>query len=262
MARPSAAHELWLEPQAYGIDPGEAIAADIRIGDRFDGIRFPFVPKRFTRAEHVSGNGVAPIDGTVGDYPALRIADAPSGLSVLVYETTAQHITYFEREKFDAFLAYKDATWVAGAHAERGLPDTGFTERYFRFAKNLIAIGDGRGMDHAMGLELELVALGNPYTDDVASGLPVRVLYRDEPLADVQVTVFTKRGPGDVDLATVRTDGDGIANVPTQPGASVLVDTVVIRAINDGADGTDDTPVWESLWASLTFAVLDRTRDP
>ena len=120
-------------------------------------------------------------------------------------------------------------------------------------AKNFkIAVGDGAGADREAGLETEIVALANPYTDDLSDGLPVRVLYQGAPRADAQVELFAKSPEGEVEITLLRTDAEGVALLPVTPGQVYLADAVVVRPLEPVAE---DDPVWESLWASLTFKV-------
>lgn len=114
-----------------------------------------------------------------------------------------------------------------------------------------MAVGDGGGQDHAFGLLTEIVALANPYTDDLSGGMPVQVLYDGAPRPDAQVEVFAKQGEA-VTISTVRTDAEGRALVPVSPGTRYMLDSVVLREVPAGAF---DGAVWESLWANLTFAV-------
>ena len=125
-------------------------------------------------------------------------------------------------------------------------------ERYSRYGKALIAVGDGAGADREAGLETEIVALANPYTDDLSDGLPVRVLYQGAPRADAQVELFAKSPEGEVEITLLRTDAEGVALLPVTPGQVYLADAVVVRPLEPVAE---DDPVWESLWASLTFKV-------
>ncbi len=251
-AAPLAAHEFWISPKAYTIEPGGQLVADIRVGQMFRGAAYAYIPNEFKRFDLVQGNAVMPVEGRIGDRPALKMAPPGEGLVVVVHQTGNSVLTYTEARKFRNFVTEKDFAWALEEHAARGLPETGFRERYSRYGKSLIAVGSGVGSDRAVGLETEIVALANPYTDDVSRGLPVRVLYQGQPRVDTQVEIFTNAPDGLVTKTAVRTDARGVAVIPVRPGHEYLVDAVVMRALEPP---TANSPVWESLWASLTFAV-------
>ncbi len=149
------------------------------------------------------------------------------------------------------YLTHKDFKFALAEHADRGLPQTGFAESYTRHVKALVAVGSGEGQDRVIGLETELIALSNPYTDDLSGGLPVQLLYLGTPRADAQIEVFEK----DVDsvkVFTIRTDDTGVGVIPVKPGKRYLLDAVVLRGT--GVDSPSEGAVWETLWAGLSFA--------
>ena len=63
---------------------------------------------------------------------------------------------------------------------------------------------------------------------------------------------FAKSPEGEVEITLLRTDAEGVALLPVTPGQVYLADAVVVRPLEPVAE---DDPVWESLWASLTFKV-------
>ncbi|MDJ0627848.1 MAG: DUF4198 domain-containing protein [Rhodobacter sp.] len=249
---PALAHEFWISPQTYSVEPEAQIIAHIRVGQKFEGSAYSFIPQKFARFDLVSGESVIPVEGRIGDRPALAMAAPGDGLVTVVHQTTDIFLSYRDAEKFVNFCNEKDFTWVLDEHKARGLPETGFRERYSRYAKSLVAVGTGAGADREVGMETEIVALANPYTDDLDGGLPVRVLYRGQPRADVQVEIFAKAPDGTVEATKTRTDDAGLAAIPADPGIEYLVDAVVMRALEPVAE---NDPVWESLWASLTYQV-------
>ena len=135
----------------------------------------------------------------MGDNPALVMEAGADGLAVVVHETTDSRLTYTDFAVFQRFVAHKDFATALADHAARGLPETGFKETYRRHAKSLIAVGSGAGADRAMGLAIEIVALANPYTDDLTAGLPVLVLLDGAPRGDAQVELFRDRARRDGD---------------------------------------------------------------
>ncbi len=244
---PARAHEFWISPEHYMVAPGEQLSAHLRVGERFKGGSYSYLPQKFRRFDLVVGGEIVAVDGTIGDRPALAMAAPGDGLVTVVHQTTDYSVTYSDPEKFPNFVRHKDFEGVLARHAERGLPDTGFREQYSRHAKSLIAVGRGVGQDITVGLETEIVALANPYTDDLTGGLPVLVLYRGAPRVGVQVELFEKAADGAVEVTLHRTDALGRA---VRAGYEYLVDAVVMRPMEQVEQGD---PVWESLWASLTF---------
>lgn len=247
------AHELFLQPQSYQLDMGQTIEAEVVVGEEFDGGRSMYNPNAFRRFDLIVGDAVAPIEGRLGDLPAVSVEAGQDGLHVLLFESTDKRLTYKEFEKFQRFVAHKDLAGALDDHAARGLSTEEFVEAYSRYAKSLIAVGEGAGADRRFGLETEIVALANPYTAALTDGLPVQVFYQDAPRPDVQVELFEKLGDA-VEISLHRTDADGIALLPVKSGAIYMVDAVVLRVPSD-ALAEETGAVWETLWANLTFAV-------
>lgn len=253
--QPADAHEFWISPETYMVPAEGQLIANIRVGQGFSGAAYAFFPKRFERFDLVAGDDVIPVEGRLGDRPALKMQAPARGLITVVHQTGDSFLTYDDAETFTQFVTHKDFAWALDENRRRGIPEQGFRERYSRYAKSLVGVGDARGADREVGLETEIVALANPYTDDVSEGLTVRVLYRSQPRADTQVEVFARDPEGTVTTTTYRTDAMGQAVISVEPGTEYLVDSVVMRPLTPEKESD---PVWESLWASLTFRVPER----
>lgn len=248
-------HEFWVSPETYHLPSGANIVASLRGGQQFEGSPFSFLPPRFERFDLVQGDTVVPVTGRAGDRPALNMASPGDGLWVIVHETVDSKITWKEWEKFAGFVNHKKLGNALAEHAKRGLPDTGFRENYRRFVKSLVAVGSGVGSDHAVGMRTEFVALLNPYIDDTSDGFPVRVLFNGAPRLDAQIEIFDRGPTNEVTVSTVFTDDNGEALIPVKPGHEYLFDAVILLPL-DAADPLRE-PVWESLWAAMTFRVPD-----
>ncbi len=240
----ASAHEFWISPVTYTVSPDEDIVADIRIGQEFNGAAYAFIPSTFARFDVIRNGETTPVAGQLGDRPALTTT-AGDGLAILVHETTPERLTYANWEKFQTFVDHKDLAVTQDIHRQRGLPEEKFVERYVRYAKSLVAVGSGAGNDIETGMRTEIVALANPYTDDLADGLRVQVLRQGQPRVDAQVEVFAKRDDA-VTVTLTRTDADGIAVIPMTPNTEYLLDAVFLEP-------TAGDAVWQSSWASLTF---------
>ena len=252
LAGPLSAHEFWIEPEGFVIPDEAPVLAQTLVGTKLKGATYSYNPRNFKRFEIVTSAGVEPVEGRLGDKPALNMVPEGTGLATIVHVTRDYSLTYTEWEKFLTFVEHKDFTWALDRHLERGLGQERVRERYSRHAKSLVALGDGAGADREVGLLTEIVAEANPYTDDLSGGLPVRVLYQGAPRVDVQVELFERDPAGEVTIRLYRTDDKGRATVEVKPGHFYLVDAVVMRELEIE---DDKDPAWESLWASLTFEV-------
>lgn len=250
---PAQGHEFWIDPVKFFVAAGEPIRADLRVGENYKGAASPYIPSRFRLFELAQGDRRVPVNGTMGDRPAVK-HPARDGLTVILHETTDSTLNYAEFAKFEKFVTHKDADWVLEQHRARGLPESDFNELYSRYAKSLVSVGSAEGADREYGLLTELVALNNPYTDDLSKGLSVRVLYQGQPRQGAQVEVFERAPGGAVRVFTVQANASGVARVPVKAGNRYMLDSVVLR--EPSAEVAEKRRVvWESLWANLTFEV-------
>lgn len=254
LAAPLAAHELWIEPLEYQVAAGGQLQAQIVNGQTFDGTSLPYLPQRFRHFIVYNGDRGVQVPGRAGDLPAMRMSAQGDGLNVVAYESTVSTIAYESWEKFQTFVDHKDFGDVRARHDARGLPESDFTEAYTRYSKSLIGVGGSAGSDTRVGLVTEIVALTNPYTDDLSNGMRVQLFFGEDVRANEQIEVFAKAPDDSVDTSYVRTDGNGIATIPVQSGVSYQLDAVVLREPSETLASTTNA-VWETLWANMTFAV-------
>lgn len=258
-ALPAVAHEYWLSPLNYQVESGEKIAAHFRNGEEFVGSTFPYLPNRLNRFEIVVEGQAYNLSPRAGDNPALQVpAPGRDGLVVVLAETTPSKVIYEEWEKFLSFAEHKDFPKAEADHSANGWSQEKVVESYTRHVKTLIATGTGVGADAPTGMTTEFVALTNPYDADFEGQMKVALFYQDEPRADAQVEVFDRAPDDSVTISLHRTDAAGEAVIPVTAGHEYLFDAVVLRpaaAAQTGAGYDPDQPVWETLWAALTFAV-------
>lgn len=246
------AHEFWIDPLAYQVQPGAPIEAQLKVGQEFNGSSYPYRPSQIARFDLVTAEAVTEVKARIGDNPALDMPAPTEGLVIVVHETEDSRLTYTEFEKFEKFVAHKDLKDVIAQHDARGISREKFTESYRRYAKALIGVGNAQGADAPVGMKTEIVALANPYTDALTE-MPVQVLLDGAPRADAQVELFERNAENEVTVTLHRTDAQGKASVPVKKGHSYLVDAVVAEALAN--DNPDDGAVWKTHWAALTFAV-------
>ncbi len=251
------AHEFWIEAEDFTLSASDSLRADLKVGQNLSGNTYAFLPERFERFDLIQGERRSPVNSAQGALPAVNETDLDDGLAILDYRSTPRSLRYNSAGKFERFLRSEGIAWVLERHQSRGLPEKGFTEAYSRFAKALVKVGSGKGEDKALGLELELVLLTNPYVEQ-DNALSVKLLAAGEPLAQSRITVFFKPFESSAEvLEPMRytTDAQGIVTLarPEQPGMMLL--NAVHMVVPDAKTILKTGAVWESLWASTTFAI-------
>ncbi|RYH03130.1 DUF4198 domain-containing protein [Salipiger sp. IMCC34102] len=254
-AGPASAHEFWLEAEDYTLATGDAMTVSIVNGDEFKGQKIPYLPQKFITFLNISGAGSQPVPGRVGDRPAVQIDAPPEGLNVLAYESTDSLVEYDGWDVVTRFVAHKGLDDFYADHAARGLPEEPFREVYSRYSKALIAVGNGVGADRRTGLETEIVALTNPYTDDLSDGMAFQLWYGDAPRADARFEVWDRSPAGEVRQTFYRTDAEGRVTVPVEAGHAYMADAVLYREPSAATVEASGGAVWETLWANMTWAV-------
>lgn len=254
----ATAHEVWIEPLQWKVRQSDVVLANIRNGEYFSGFNISWNDEQTVRSEAWLRDNMFEVTGRLGDLPALKIQADTNGLLVFLHQSDHRTINYNDFGKFSNFLAEKGHESILDEHANRGLTETLVKEAYSRFSKSLIAVGPGEGTDAPRGLELELVALTNPYTLNPEDLMSVQLYYEGAPLSDNKVTVFERAEDGTVSEFFLQTDTDGKVSFPTSERMTYLIDSVVIREPSKILVAKTRGAVWESLWASLTFS---RTND-
>ncbi len=251
---PVAAHELWIEPLAYQVASDGRLEANIVNGEEFEGVILSFLPQSIENFVVFAGEEANRVQGRPGDKPALNQNALAEGLNIVAYQARVATLNYPNWAKFQKFVDHKDLGDVRSLHDARGLPEDDFDEVYGRFSKALIGVGAAAGSDRRVGLETELVALTNPYTDDLAAGMQVQLHYRNGLRSNEQIEVFEKAPDDTVEITLYQTDENGIGTFPVKPGHAYMVDAVVLREPSDQL-AAETGAVWQTLWANLTFAV-------
>ncbi|MEP2715690.1 DUF4198 domain-containing protein [Pseudophaeobacter sp.] len=252
---PALSHEFWIEPEKYQVKSDDSLQAGLRNGQMFKGARLPYFAERIVRFDTVQDGIITPYQGRMGDMPALVLEGLQPGLLIALHETTTDLITYETWQAFADFSNHQGFQDVQARHQQRDLPEHGFGERYSRHTKLLVSVDHGAGADRAFGLETELVALQNPYTLPASTGpAPARIqillLYQGKPRPLAQVEIFERAPDGSVQSERLLTDNMGVLQLSVRSEHSYLLNAVVLRPLMG-----DPEAVWQTLWASLVFAL-------
>ena len=242
-------HDFWIEPSTFMPKLGSPAHIRLMIGEDFKGDSLPRDPSHIKRFLLAGPGGESPIVGLSGSEPAGYVRFESPGLHVIGYRSRERSIT-LEAEQFESYLAEEGLEEIVRLRAHEGKTQQPAREIFSRCAKSLLVASqlDSEIVDLQLGFTLELMAEKNPYSLAEGQTLPVRLLYRDEPLEGVRIVALSKEKP-DKKLM-LRSDPEGRVLLQLPRGRTWLVKAVHMIPAPKGA-GAD----WESIWASLTFRI-------
>jgi uncharacterized GH25 family protein len=250
----ATAHDFWLEPASYSPWVGQVVAVRMLVGESFSGdaVARPSVSgmHRFVLVD-ADSNASVTLPGHAGADPAGMFRLASPGAYVIGFHGMPNAIE-LPAEKFNSYLMDEGLDSVLALRAERGQLGQPAREIYSRCAKSLVRAGlasvNSRPADRALGFPLELIAERQPWLLRDGELLPVRLLYEGRPLAGALVVALHR---SDLNSKVgLRSDADGRVFFPLSHDGEWLLKVVHMRPAKAGS-GAD----WESLWASLSFAI-------
>ncbi len=200
------AHFLWMNPNTYGPEPGEGISISFGFGHAFP-YSGEFLEKASFEAITLTGpDGKRSFISLVGGHVVYPIPPLPSQSGTYMV-SAAKKGSYFTKTAQGARPVPKNQ--AEGAISSVFLSCS---------SKALLAAGTpgGKGYAGAAGTDMELIPLEDPTALRPGAYLPIRVLLRGKPLADIFVNAtYDGFSPwGKIAFAySTKTDGEGIAHI-------------------------------------------------
>ena len=244
------AHDFWIDPSTFRPAVGTIVSAALRVGQELRGEEVPRNPLLVDRFV-LKGRGVeSPLSGEPGDDPAGTARIVEGGVHWLGYQSHGSSLV-LEAKQFEAYLKEEGLETIIARRKSSGQSGAPSGERFYRCAKALLWSGGGDGLSEVpLGFTLELVPRRNPYALRAGASLPLTLLFRGKPAANVLVVAMNREAP---QMAVRgRTNARGEVTLPLARSGFWLVKAVHMEPAPAGA-GLD----WESWWASLTFELGD-----
>ena len=253
-AVPAVAHDMWVEPQSYTVSAGQAAAISLRVGhaDDEDAWRAPWERvhsfRSYDPSNVVQDQQAALVVGPADGVPNAIVALKSVGTHIVALES--YHSTSkLEAVKFNDYAKTEGLDNVIALRAQTGKSDTPGIELYSRRAKALVQVGatPSDNVLKPIGQTLEIVPLRNPYANDKATAVPVRLLFQGKPLAGAQIRLLPLSSKI-VAPRVLRTDSEGRATFDVPRRGRWLIMAVHARPMvgNPNAD-------FDTIFASLTF---------
>ncbi len=241
--RPASAHDFWIEPSTFRPAVGQTMTAALRVGQDFVGDAVPRSAQLLDSFIVRDAAGERQVGGVENQDPAGYLRVEKPGLAVIGYRSKSYPLE-LTADKFDTFLQTEGLESIRRLRAERGESQKSDRERFYRYAKSLVAAGGTSGkFDQPFGYRYEIVPETNPL---VTAPLRVRLLFEGKPLAAALVSAIHRDDPAA--RLSARTDSHGRVSFSLPKAGVWLVKSVYMVPAPAGSNVD-----WESLWASLTF---------
>jgi uncharacterized GH25 family protein len=245
-------HECWFEPGKFFLMPGETTAVRLFVGDGLvkDREEKVFERSKTTTFKLFSSSNKWDLITSVneGAKPVYQFSGQPSGNYLIAMERNWSYIT-LEAKEFEDYLKVDGMDYISEERRKAGETNKEGKERYSRFIKGLIQVGDKQDSAYGkrLGLKLELIPTSNPYKKTIGDTIEFQILFDGKPLANR--TVFADNSESET-LRMVTDKNGKFAFKIGKPGLW-LARLVTMRRCMIDCDGV----VWESFWGSYSFGV-------
>ena len=248
------AHEFWFEPDKFVVAPKEKTAVHLFVGIALkQGEERAFQLLKTTKFQLFSAENIADLKTSVTDksMPAYSFSSEKAGNYLLALERDWSYISLAPKN-FEDYLREDGMEYIIAERAKLNESEKIGSERYSRFLKTLLQVGDKHDATYKKiaGLKLEIVPLENPYAKKVGDKLPLQILFDGKPLAGK--TVFTNNRDGaDVSTQKLLTDKNGKTSVKLDRKGVWLIRLVFMQRCKTDCKEAD----WESFWGGFSFGV-------
>ena len=248
----ASAHEFWVEPTQFSLEPGGRIGVRLCVADGFEGWSLAREARRIEEFVAKGPAGDHPIVGLDGSDPAGVVRLAAAGGYIVTYRSN-RALTVVPAADFDRYASEKGLEKIVAGRGQRRANRGSVREAYSRHSKALVRVGRAGTdvFDRATGLRLELVAESSLSWANGDTPRSFRLLHDGKPLSGALVTAF-RPGTADGDLSA-HTGPDGRAGFRLPAPGMWRIAAVHLVDAPRGVRAD-----WESLWASLTFELSSR----
>lgn len=248
------AHDYWFEADNFFPAENASVTFHLQLGSalKIEEERF-YQPEKTLFFKLLSAAKVFDLhDKSEKDaVPVAKTQVGASGTYLLGMARTPVE-SVLEADKFDEYLREEGLENIIAERAKRGESQKFGYERYSRFIKSVVQVGDKRDETYRklLGFKLEIQPLENPYRKKSGDSLKMRLLFGGKPLG--KTVVFAHNRTNDqVFTEKYVTDARGNFNIKLSRQGLWLVRLVKMERCTQNCGEND----WESWWGSLSFQI-------
>lgn len=243
-----SAHDTFIMPEAFRVSPGQTVVVGFHSSDAFP--ESSGAMRRLQDPAVRSASGLLPITDVKTD--GKRLAGTfvvPGAGHIVLSAVNGATVEGMKAGEFLEYLTEEGLTGAIDAHKRSGQSSAEPRERYTMYAKAILLSGAaGDAWRTVVGHPIEIVPEKDPYALKPGESLPVRVLLRGRPAANLLVKAASTT-PNGAQHDVGRTDANGRLEVPVSAGTWRL-HTIAMEQVQNDRDAE-----WESHWATLTFEI-------
>lgn len=251
VAIPAYAHDFWLQPARFWVQPGAAVPVSLVVGHGANRQLWDADINRVTSVRSVGPTGSVDVRGRIRQGGTGQLSFTTPGVHVVSLETGHAQ-SDLPPMRFNDYLEEEGLTPAIELRQRSRQTDRPGQEIYSRRAKALVRVGAGTvgeapHVTRPLGQTLELVPHHNLYAVPTGRALVFRVYYKGRPLPGALVKL-TNLGDDERPAATMRSNAQGRVafTVPRRGNWQLNVVWTEPVAGNPTAD-------FDTTFASLTF---------
>ena len=256
------AHEFWLQPETFFVQPGQVVPIEVLVGEHFNGERSEGKKNRIVQYAHWMEGEKEDVSPklTEGHYGVVSLKIAKMGTHLVALTNTNKFLS-MRADSFLLYLKEDGLDHIIQLRQERQQTQARSREFYRRCVKTLIQAGPVNPTDKTFsmdtGMPLEVIPVKNPYSLRPGEWAAFRVVFDHKPLPNVLVRYWTRpfiKGkelpdskPQGLTQKHQRSDAQGRVRFQLRTGQN-MVSLVQMVPITDTKEAD-----WQSYWGSLTF---------
>ncbi len=193
------AHEFWLQPSQFFVQPGSVIKLHLLVGENFNGDSWANRSTRTDKLLHYQYHKVTDITASIknDDTTACNIRLSEAGTHLLYLHSNPSYIA-LDADKFNDYLADDGLDNIVALRQQNKELNKPARERYERFSKTFIQCGNvssplPAAQNDAM---LDMQLLNNPYTINSDNTLQIQAFFNQRPLTNKKIVAWHKTKEG------------------------------------------------------------------